>query len=78
MDEMKPTLKLMTRQDFDIVKDKYHDTSDDVQKIINGAKPLDVLVLQVVPGSGLKILDAKIFNEESEEVFLESLRNGVF
>ena len=78
MEEMKPTLKLMTKQDFEVVKTKYHDTSDAAQKVIDHAKPLDVLALQVVPGSGLKILDAKVFNEEKEEVFLKSLREGVF
>ena len=78
MEEMKPTLKLMTKQDFDVVKNKYHSDSAVAKKAIEEAKPLDVLALQVIPGSGLKILDAKIFNEDKEEVFLKSLREGVF
>ncbi|MCK5233469.1 MAG: hypothetical protein KAJ91_01500 [Candidatus Aenigmarchaeota archaeon] len=78
MGNMQPTVKLITKRDFLVVENKYHDVSDKAKAIIKGADPLDVLALSVVPGSGLKILDAKVFNEENDEVFLDSLKNGVF
>lgn len=74
---IKPILKLIAKRDFDIVKDKYEIVSLASKEIINGAQPLDVLALTVIPGSGLKILDVKILNEQNEDVFLQLLKEGI-
>jgi len=80
-EEVKPTLKLIAKRDFEFVKEKYgyfdEETKNRVESEIAGAKPLDVLALTTKLGSGLKILDVKILNEENEDVFIELLVKGV-
>ncbi len=76
-DNINPRLKLIAKRDFASVEKKYTIVSLDSKKIIESAKPLDVLALKVISGSGLKILDVKILNENNEDVFLELLKEGV-
>ena len=76
-EEPKPRLKLIAKRDFDIVRTKYKFQSETPKTIIESADPWDVLALTVIPGSGLKILDAKILNEESQTTFLRLLREGI-
>ncbi len=80
MEEIKPRLKLITRRDFDFVKQKYayEDTESkkNIEEKIYSAKPLDVLALTVMPGSGLKILGVKILNEKKESDFIDLLKTG--
>lgn len=63
-EEIQPRLKLIAKRDFDIVRNKYKFASDGAKALVDGASEWDVLALTVVPGSGLKILDAKILNEQ--------------
>lgn len=76
--ELTPRLKLIAKRDFDIVKFKYTIVNPNVEKSINEAKPLDVLALKIIPGSGLKILDVKILNENNPQIFLELLKEGAY
>ncbi len=78
MEEIKqPRLKLISKSDFELVKGKYGIVNDAVNPIIAGALPTDILALKVIPGSGLKILGAKILNEDSEEFFTQLMIQGV-
>ena len=81
MEDIKPRLKLIAKRDFELVREKYGFKSEDVQKTveekIEQANALDVLALVVVPGSGLKILDVKILNEENEDIFINLLKQGI-
>ena len=76
MEKIEPRLKLISKRDFEEVRDKYTFTSGNFEKIIDGAQSLDVLALTVMPGSGLKVLDVKILNEKKEEVFIKLLKEG--
>ena len=75
MDKMKPTLKFITKRDFVELEHKYLIRDSYVINIIDNAKPLDVLILQVIPDIRLKVLNVKILNEEN---FLDCLKNGIF
>lgn len=77
-DELTPRLKLIAKRDFDIVKFKYTIINTSDEKVIGEAKPLDVLALKVIPGSGLKVLSVQVLNEASPEVFLELLKKGAY
>lgn len=75
--ETEPILKLISKKDFDKVKDKYVDIKQEAQTIIDSStNELDVLALKVIEGSGFTILNAKIINEENENAFLEILKKG--
>lgn len=80
MEEKIPQLKLISKYDFEKVKGKYDFFSgankSELENLINGANPSDVLALSVIPGSGLKIIDVKILNEDSEDVFIKLLKEG--
>lgn len=76
VDEKPITLKLMTRKDFEAVRDKYTPITEQINSLIENAGQMDVLALSVSPGSGLKILDVKVFNENKQDVFLEILKQG--
>jgi len=76
-DIARPRLKLIAKRDFVLVRSKYTFVSEAPKAIIESAGPWDVLALTVVPGSGLKILDAKILNEKNETVFLQLLKEGI-
>lgn len=76
-DNIIPRLKLIAKRDFEVVRGKYKFTTEVSQQIVDSAQPLDVLALTVIPGSGLKILDAKILNESNEAVFLKLLKEGI-
>jgi len=72
-----PQIKLITKKEFEDVKDKYEDISPNAQTVIDSAKnDLDVIALQTVEGSGYKILDAKILNENNEEELIKLFRDG--
>lgn len=75
--DVPPRLKLIAKRDFDIVRSKYKFANEGARALVDGASEWDVLALTVVPGSGLKILDAKILNEQSESVFLKLLQEGI-
>lgn len=72
-----PRLKLIAKRDFDIVRTKYRFDNNKVELLVNSASEWDVLALTVVPGSGLKILDAKILNESNQANFIKLLQEGV-
>mgnify|MGYP001596412399 FL=1 len=76
-DQIKPRLKLIAKRDFDLVRNKYRFDSEAPRQIIESAGPWDVLALTIISGSGLKVLDAKILNENNEIVFLQLLREGI-
>lgn len=76
-EDIKPRLKLIAKRDFDIVRTKYKFVGEAPEQIVNSAQPWDVLALTTIPGSGLKILDAKILNESNEVTFLQLLREGI-
>ena len=73
-EEIKPRLKLIAKKDFELVRSKYKFVSEAPKQIVENARDWDVLALTTIPGSGLKILDAKILNEE---VFLQLLKEGI-
>ncbi len=76
-----PRLKLISKNDYEEVKNKFDFFSDEkkasLSPIIASAQPSDVLALTVVQGSGLKILNVEILNESKEEVFIKLLKEGV-
>jgi len=72
-----PRLKLITKRDFNLVSGKYKFAHDGVRAIVNSALDWDVLALKVIPGSGLKILDAKILNEQNQSNFIKLLQEGI-
>tara|TARA_Y100000310_G_scaffold271803_1_gene286441 strand:+ start:47 stop:292 length:246 start_codon:yes stop_codon:yes gene_type:complete len=76
-ENISPRLKLIAKRDFDIVSGKYRFANDGAKAIVNSAEAWDVLALTVIPGSGLKILDAKILNERSQSNFMKLLREGI-
>jgi len=75
-----PRLKLVSKNDYTFLKEKFSFFNEaketQLAPVIASAQPSDVLALTVIPGSGLKILDVKILNEGTEEVFLKLLRDG--
>ena len=79
--EKKPRLKLVSKHEYNELKDKYgffnQATKTKLTPIITAAAPSDILALTVVEGSGLKILNVEIFNEEKEDVFIKLLKEGV-
>lgn len=78
MEEIKqPRLKLISKSDFNLVSKKYKSVSSVAKGVISNAASSDILALKVIPGSGLKILDAKILNEDSEEFFAQLMKEGV-
>ena len=77
MSETKPEFKLMTKRDFLSVKNKYEDINPKIEETIDSASDFDVLVLTVREGSRLNILNVKIINEDSEDVFVSILKEGV-
>ena len=77
MSDSKPELKLFTKVEFLKVKDKYEEIYEDAQTVIDNANDSDVLVLTVKEGSGLKVLDAKIIDENNEDLFIQILKEGV-
>jgi len=76
-EKITPRLKLITKRDFDLVRTKYTFVSEVHKDVIRTADDWDVLALTIIPGSGLKILDVKILNEQSGEVFLRLLKEGL-
>jgi len=73
------SFKFIAKRDFDTVKAKYsyfEISKEKVESIIAKADPLDVLALTITPGSGLKIVDVKILNENTEDVFMQLLKDG--
>ena len=76
-ENINPRLKLIAKRDFDIVSGKYNFANDGARAIVNSAEAWDVLALTVIPGSGLKILDAKILNEKSQSNFMKLLQEGI-
>lgn len=80
-DTKTPRLKLVCKQEYEELKSKYDFYSEDIKTkiapIIEAAAPSDILALTVIAGSGLKILNAEIFNEEKEDVFIKLLKEGV-
>jgi len=76
-EEIVPRLKLIAKRDFDLVRSKYRFVTEAPKLIVESAQPWDVLALTVGPGSGLKVWDAKILNEQNEAVFLQLLREGI-
>jgi hypothetical protein len=74
-------LKLISKHEYEALKSKYDFFSQEIKirltPIIAAAAISDVLALTVVEGSGLKILDVKVLNEEKEEVFIKLLKEGV-
>ena len=70
-------LKLIAKKDFDTLHSKYKFENENVKKIVEQAKPTDALALRVTTGSGLKVLGAKILNEETPELFAELMSKGV-
>jgi hypothetical protein len=76
-----PRLKLISKHEYGVLKDKYAFFNQEVKTklnpIIEAAAPSDVLALTVVEGSGLKIMNVRILNENTEDVFIELLKEGV-
>jgi len=72
-----PRLKLITKRDFSIVSGKYKFENEGARAIVNSAEEWDVLALKVIPGSGLKILDATILNEKNQTNFIKLLQEGI-
>ncbi len=76
-----PRLKLVSKNEYMELKDKYGFFNQDIKTrltpIIEAAAQSDILAFTVVEGSGLKILNVEIFNEEKEEVFIKLLKEGV-
>ena len=54
-------LKLISKKDFEIVKEKYTIEDEKVQSIVDSAINTDVLALRVTIDSGLKILTKNFF-----------------
>jgi len=77
IDEISPRLKLVAKRDFDLVRNKYKFANEGIKAVVDGAGAWDVLALTVIPGSGLKILDVKILNEQNQSVFLRLLQEGI-
>lgn len=82
MDNKKiPKLKLVSKHEYEELKSKYGFFNQEIETrltpIITAAAPSDILAFTVVDGSGLKILDVKIFNENKEAVFIKLLKEGV-
>jgi len=70
-------LKLISKKDFELVKAKYKFENIEAEEIVRQATDKDALVLKVTTGSGLKILGAKILNENKPELFAELMSKGV-
>jgi hypothetical protein len=71
-----PTLKMVTKADFDSLRSNYEHVEPSAQSIIDTAEPLDVLVLTVTLGSGLKILSADVIKGKDEKAVLNVFRRG--
>ncbi len=76
-EEITPRLKLIAKRDFNLVRGKYQFADEDAKTIVNNAGDWDVLALTVISGSGLKILSAKILNEQNQNTFMKLLEEGV-
>ena len=77
MEQKSAWLKLISKKDFEMVKSKYKFESEDAEKIVGQATEKDALALKVTTGSGLKILGAKILNENTPDFFAELMSKGV-
>ena len=75
--ESKEQVKLITKKDFDSIKTKYKEIKPEAQSVIDGAKnDLDILALAVQEGSGITVLNAKIMNEDNEDIALKLFKEG--
>ena len=77
MEQKSHWLKLISKKDFEMVKSKYKFESEEAEKIVGQATDKDALALKITTGSGLKILGAKILNENTPELFAELMSKGV-
>jgi len=77
MENKSSWLKLISKKDFDQVSKKYKFESEETKTLVGTATENDALALRVTTGSGLKVLGAKILNEDSPEFFAELMSKGV-
>jgi hypothetical protein len=77
MENKSSWLKLISKKDFDQVSKKYKFESEEAKILVGTATDKDALALRVTTGSGLKVLGAKILNEDSPEFFAELMSKGV-
>ena len=74
-------LKLVSKNTYENFKAKYSFFNEAKMKEltpkIEAAAPSDVLALTVVEDSGLKILNVQILNENTKELFIKLLKEGV-
>lgn len=77
MEQKSYWLKLISKKDFDVVKDKYKFENEEAENIVGTATDKDALALKVTTGSGLRILGVKILNENTPDLFAELMSKGV-
>lgn len=77
INKISPRLKLIAKRDFDLVRGKYKFSNEGARALVESAQEWDVLALTVIPGSGLKIIDAKILNEKNQANFMKILQEGI-
>jgi len=77
MVEEKSWLKIVCKDEFEKFRGKYKEVSVNAQEVIKTAKLDDALILKVAPGSSLRVLSAKVLNEDSEETFDNIMKQGV-
>lgn len=77
MEQKSSWLKLISKKDFELVKDKYKFENAETENIVKQATDKDALVLKVTTGSGLKVLGVKILNENNTDLFAELMSKGV-
>ena len=70
-------LKLISKKDFNKLKGKYKFENSDAETLVGTATDNDALALKVTTGSGLKVLGAKILNEDNPELFAQLMSRGV-
>jgi hypothetical protein len=70
-------LKLISKKDFEQLKGKYEFKNENAKAVVSGASENDALALRITTGSGLKILGAKILNEDNPQFFAELMSKGV-
>lgn len=70
-------LQIVNREEFDGLRGKYKDISQDAEKEILKANNSDAIVLKVKEGSPLSIVSAKIISEADEDFFNDLMVKGV-
>lgn len=70
-------LQIVNKEEFNGLRGKYKDISQDAENEILKAQDSDTIVLKVKEGSPLSIISAKIISETDESFFNDLMIKGV-